>query len=102
MIGDVEGQKVSMKILNEIAESMAAFREELLEKQDKIAAEMDYDTKLAIVAWVFRKICDHARDGGSFRYLIYDRLGFDLDAYAILYEAGGMEISNHFDLVDHE
>ena len=58
----------------------------------------DYDTKLAVTAWVFKNIVEHAREGGSYRYLIYDRLGFDLDAYVPLFEAGGMEISNEFDI----
>jgi hypothetical protein len=46
------------------------------------------------VAWVFRHIADHLREGGTFRYLIYDRMGFDSDAYSTLYGAGGMDISN--------
>ena len=58
----------------------------------------DYDTKLAVTAWVFKNIVEHAKEGGSYRYLIYDRLGFDLDAYVPLFEAGGMEISNEFDI----
>ena len=58
----------------------------------------DYDTKLAVTAWVFKNIVEHAKEGGSYRYLIYDRLGFDADAYVPLFEAGGMEISNEFDI----
>jgi len=59
---------------------------------------VSYDDKLRIVAWVFENILAHAREGGSFRYLIYNRLGFDIDAYFPLYEAGGMEISNEFNI----
>ncbi len=65
---------------------------------EDILDKTDYETKLAVTAWVFRNIVDHAMEGGSFRYLIYNRLGFDLDAYVPLYEAGGMEISNEFDM----
>ena len=90
------------RILDEISKGMENIREELISEQDKAAAELDYNTKLKIVAWVFRKIVEHAREGGSYRYLIYDRLGLEPDAYAVLYEAGGMEISNNFDLMDHE
>jgi hypothetical protein len=57
-----------------------------------------YETRLAVAAWVFKAIVDHAQEGGSFRYLIYNRLGFQPDAYLPLYEAGGMTISNEFDL----
>lgn len=45
-------------------------------------------------------IVDHAVEGGSFRCLIYDRLGFGPDAYVPLYSAGGMTISNELDLQD--
>lgn len=63
---------------------------------DELLEKCDYDTKLAVVAWVFKHIVDHAEQGGTFRYLIYDRLGFSPDAYVPLYEAGGMDISNEF------
>jgi len=51
-----------------------------------------------VAAWVFKAIVDHARDGGTFRFLIYERLGFGPDAHLPLHEAGGMTISNAFDL----
>ena len=57
-----------------------------------------YDQRLAATAYVFEKICEHARHSGTFRYLIYNRLGFQADAYAVLYGAGGMDISNEFKL----
>jgi len=65
---------------------------------DELVKNSDYDTRLAITAWVMRHILDHAKDGGSYRYLIYDRLGFDMDAYGVLQEAGALDISNLFDL----
>lgn len=46
------------------------------------------------VAWVFRHLLDHFEDGGSFRHLIYDRLGFGPESYQTLYEAGGMLLTN--------
>ena len=46
------------------------------------------------VAWVFRKICDHISSPGSFRKLIYDRMGFKEKDYVELMSAGGMLISN--------
>jgi hypothetical protein len=65
---------------------------------DELVKNSDYDTRLAITAWVCKHILDHAKDGGSYRYLIYDRLGFDMDAYGVLQEAGALDISNLFDL----
>jgi hypothetical protein len=46
------------------------------------------------VAWVFKHLTDHLHEGGSYRYLIYDRMGFGYAAYSPLFEAGGMELSN--------
>jgi len=63
---------------------------------DELLANCPYDTRLALTAWVLKQLCAHAREGGSFRHLIYDRLDFGLDAYATLYLAGGMTLSNLF------
>jgi hypothetical protein len=70
----------------------------MMKTLDELVVNCDYDTKLAVTGWVFRNIVEHAKEGGSFRYLIYQRLGFGPDAYVSLYEDGGMEISNEFDL----
>ena len=45
-------------------------------------------------AWVFNHRHDHMREGGTFRYLICDRMGYGTEAYGELYCAGGMDISN--------
>lgn len=44
--------------------------------------------------WIFNHLHDHMREGGTFRHLIYDRMGYGPEAYNELYCAGGMEISN--------
>jgi hypothetical protein len=64
---------------------------------EELAKKCDPNTKLAVTAWVFKHIVDHAREGGSYRYLIYERLGFGPEAYVPLCEHG-MTISNEFDL----
>lgn len=64
---------------------------------EDVVKNCDYETKLAVTAWVMEKIVEHAKEGGSYRYLIYQRLGFDMDAYTVLL-ADGMTISNEFDL----
>jgi hypothetical protein len=63
----------------------------------KMADECDPELKLAVTKWVMKHIVEHAREGGSYRYLIYDRLGFGPEAYAPLC-SDGMTISNEFDL----
>ena len=64
---------------------------------DALVAKYDYQTKLDIAAWVISKIDEHGNNPGSFRNLIYGLLGFDADAYVVLYEAGGMNITNELD-----
>ena len=63
----------------------------------KMADECDNELKIAVTQWVMKHIVEHARDGGSYRYLIYERLGFGPEAYAPLC-SDGMTISNEFDL----
>ena len=46
------------------------------------------------VGWVFKHIAEHIMEGGTFRYLIYDRMGFKPNSYRPLYLAGGMFISD--------
>ncbi len=46
-----------------------------------------------------KHIVAHAKEGGTYRYLIYDRLGFAPDAYMPLMD-DGITISNEFDLSD--
>jgi hypothetical protein len=62
-----------------------------------MADECDPELKLAVTKWVMKHIVEHAREGGSYRYLIYDRLGFGPEAYAPLC-SDGLTISNEFDL----
>jgi len=64
---------------------------------DSRVEKYDNQTKLDITAWVISKIDDHGNEPGSFRHLIYDRLGFGPEAYVPLYEAGGMNITNELD-----
>lgn len=63
----------------------------------KIADECPTELKLAVTKWAMKHIVAHAREGGSYRYLIYDRMGFGPEAYAPLC-SDGMTISNEFDL----
>ena len=55
------------------------------------------ELRLEITKWVMHHIVQHAREGGTYRYLIYDRLGFGPEAYGELLD-DGLTISNEFDL----
>jgi hypothetical protein len=57
----------------------------LMKNMPEMVEECDYTLKLAITQWVFRKIVEHRQRSGSYRYLIYDRLGFEANAYATLF-----------------
>jgi hypothetical protein len=57
--------------------------------------------RIAVAVQVISSLLDNAREGGTFRYLIYDRLGFSPDAYVPLYSAGGMLVADNFILTDH-
>lgn len=65
--------------------------------RDELVEKCDYETRLAVTAWVMEHIVAHATEGGSYRCLIYQRLGFDTDAYAPLC-ADGLTISNEFEI----
>lgn len=45
-------------------------------------------------AWVFQHLADNLMHSGSFRKVIYDRMGYGPEAYLPLYEAGGMALTN--------
>lgn len=92
--------EVTPEVMQTIGESLDKRKEDIRERFPKLVADCPYETRLAVTAWVMEHICDHAKDGGSFRYLIYSRMGFGPDAYMPLYCAGGMEISNEFILSD--
>jgi hypothetical protein len=72
--------------------------EEIMKELDDICENTDPRVKLAVTQWVLKNVVKHAEQGGSFRHFIYTSLGFGPEAYVPLYEAGGMTISNEFDL----
>lgn len=46
------------------------------------------------VAWVFKMICENGKIAGSFRDLIYNKMEYSPYDYEMLYQAGGMAITN--------
>jgi hypothetical protein len=64
---------------------------------DEMADKCPSELKLAVTRWAMKHIVDHAREGGSYRYLIYTRLGFGPEAYVPLCD-DGLTISNEFDI----
>jgi hypothetical protein len=56
--------------------------------------ETDYDIKLYIAAYIFKQLEKHMYEGGSYRNLIYTKLGFSYDAYGVLQMNGAFNIHN--------
>lgn len=75
-------------------------REALLAAAIAHADSLPEGDRVAVAVKVFQAVLEQARLGGTFRYLIYDRLGLSPDAYMPLYYAGGMHISDGFVLTD--
>ncbi len=90
-----------MEGLEELRKLFKESMEKAEMEMDKLVKDCPYETRLAVTEWVFKHICKHAKEGGSFRYLIYERLGFDMDAYTPLFYAGGLDISNYFTIPNH-
>lgn len=94
--------KLTPELMDTIQKNLTARAKDINERYGKLVEDCPYETRLAVAAWVFKAIVEHANEGGTFRYLIYHRLGFGPDAYVPLYNAGGMTISNEFDLTPKE
>jgi hypothetical protein len=90
--------ELTSEILMAMSEAFAERMSQINAEFPTLVADCPYETRLAVAAWVFEAIVTHAREGGSFRTLIYERLGFAEDAYVPLFLAGGMDISNGFEL----
>lgn len=81
------------KALSDLGDALREREREL----DAMADTCDPEMKLAVTRWVMKHVVEHASDGGSYRYLIYERLGFGQEAYVPLC-SDGLTISNEFDL----
>lgn len=76
---------------------LAAALDKVDKDMDKMADNCPNELKIAVTRWAMKHIVDHAREGGSYRYLIYTRMGFGPEAYAPLC-GDGLTISNEFDI----
>lgn len=92
----LEEKKSFKEVLEEASKTFQEIISETQKENDKIWEEMPYEQRLAAADFIFRQISDHAAEGGSYRYLIYNRLGFGPDAYAVLQCAGALDVSNDY------
>ena len=81
----------------EASQELAKLMEEANASLDEMADNCPNELKIAVTRWAMKHIVEHAREGGSYRTLIYDRLGFGPEAYSPLCD-DGLTISNEFDI----
>jgi hypothetical protein len=67
-------------------------RSDIEKRSKEVWDSLTYEQKVLATHHVFKALHEHLRESGTYRYLIYDRLGFGVDAYAILID--GLDISN--------
>lgn len=91
---------INKDLLRGLRDNLRAEEERAVAFDEATWEKLPDDLRKAITAYLFRVLVQHAKEGGSFRYLIYERLGFGADAYMPLYLAGGMTISNEFALTE--
>ena len=62
---------------------------------EKYWDELSYDEKLMAFSSVVKRIVKgDLKDRGSYRYVLYDVFGFDMDSYGIGMQCGYMELHN--------
>lgn len=75
--------------LGRLFPSDAKMREEARTEREKLGITLEG------AAWVVKKLAEHMKAPGTYRYLIYERMGFGQEAYCEFLEAGLMEVHNH-------
>lgn len=68
----------------------------------QVVMALPADTRIAAAAWVLYAIDKWRRDGGTYRYFLYDclRLPSESDAYRILQHAGALELADKLDIAE--
>lgn len=88
--------ELTKPVIKQLEAGIRAHEERYTVEFPKLVDECPYETRLAVACATVKHICDHAREGGTYRYLIYERMGFGPDAYAPMQFAGALDVSNEF------
>lgn len=88
-------------LMEEIRDNLKTRFADIERRYPTLVDECPYETRLAVTQWVMKHLVEHAKEGGTYRYLIYQRLGFGPDAYVPLCK-DGLTISNEFELPEVE
>ena len=90
-----------MENYEESVRSFQALIKEWQNKHDQIWKDLPEDVRLACADVIFRAIDQHAHEGGTFRQLIYERLGLNMDGtYVVLQCAGALKLSDNYNISD--
>ena len=81
-------------VVEKIRKEYERLEKEYISKGENVFKNLDYDDRLALMAYITRVLYNHMKEGGTYRYLIYDRLEFDMDSYAVLQLAGLLDVHN--------
>lgn len=84
-----------MKRLAEFGQKQQEYAKEYERKCDEYWDALSYDDKLTAFYSVCKRIHQgDIRDQGTYRWVLYDVFGFDMDSYGIGMECGYMAIHN--------
>lgn len=89
-------QTLTPTLLQQIDKGIAEHERRYNEDFPQLVMNCPYETRLAVACWTMKHLYQHAREGGTYRWLIYHRLAFGPDSYAPVMFAHGMDISNEF------
>jgi hypothetical protein len=79
----------------EYLDSLERCQAEYDSKSKEAFESLDYDQRLMVAFHVFKQLYDNEFiDKGSYRHLIYTKLGFSTDAYAPFIDSGLMNVHN--------
>lgn len=87
--------EAAMQELTEISNRFQAAMKEDEEKQEKYWNSLSKEQQLDAFCAISRRICDgELKQGGTYRYVLYDVFGFGPESYVPAQMAGYMEIHN--------
>lgn len=86
--------RLTPELMREITEALDARKADIDVRFPKLVAAVDEETRLAIACWTVERICENWRLGGTYRYLLYDLMGFGPEAYGAMQWAGMLDIHN--------
>lgn len=89
------GEWLNSPAMQELRQSFEEYHEETMREDNEWWEGLSYEDKLK----AFRSVCRRIHEGdvekrGSYRYVLYDTFGFDMDAYLDGMDCGYLAIHN--------